>query len=185
MDQEILGDRRKALEESFFTRENEKLREALREKEEMKKKEQALSDVSGIKDEAVLAHLVSLDIRSDTLTALTMVPLVQVAWADGEVDEKERSAILAAAEQVGVHKGSPSANLLADWLKFKPDREILRAWREYVDALSATLPADEAEKLRKSLLSLSLAVAEASGGVLGFGHKVSAAEKAVLEELEG
>ena len=133
----------------------------------------------------MLAHLVSLDIRSDTLTALTLVPLVQVAWADGEVDEKERSAILDAAEQVGVHKGSPSANLLADWLMFKPDREILQAWREYVDALSATLPTDEAKKLRKSLLMLSQAVAEASGGVLGFGHKVSAAEKAVLKGFEG
>lgn len=185
MDQEILGDRRKALEESFFSKENEKLRRELKEKAALKKKEHALSEVSGIHDEAVLDHLIALDIGSDTLTALTMVPLVQVAWADGDVDEKERSAILEAAEQVGVHKDSPSADLLEEWLKFKPDREILEVWKEYVTALSATLSTEEADKLRSSLLTLSRAVAEASGGVLGFGHKISRAEKAVLDELEG
>ena len=185
MDQEFLGDRRKALEESFFTKENEKLRRALKEKEAIKRKEHALSEVSGIRDENVLRHLVALDIGADTLTALTMVPLVQVAWADGDVDEKERAAILEAAEEVGVHKGSPSADLLNEWLKFKPDREILKAWKEYVAALSATLPDEDSKKLRSALLTLSRAVAEASGGVLGFGHKISKAEREVLDELEG
>ncbi len=114
-----------------------------------------------------------------------MVPLVQVAWADGDVDEKERAAILEAAEEVGVEKGSPSADLLKEWLKFKPDREVLKVWKEYVAALSATLPAEESEKFRSALLNLSRAVAQASGGVLGFGSKVSKAERAVLDELEG
>ncbi len=185
MDQEFLGDRRKALEESFFNKENEKLRKALKEKEAVKAKEHALSEVSGIEDETVLRHLVALNIGADTLTALTMVPLVQVAWADDDVDEKERAAILEAAEQVGVHKGSPSADLLKEWLKFKPDREILKVWKEYVAAMSATLPAEESKKLRSALLTLSRTVAEASGGVLGFGSKVSKAEREVLDELEG
>lgn len=185
MDQEFLGDRRKALEESFFSKENEKLREALRQKEAVKAKENALSEISGIQDEAVLRHLVSLNIGADTLTALTMLPLVQVAWADGDVDPMERAAILEAAEQVGVQKGSPSADLLKDWLKFKPDREIIKAWKEYVEALSSTLPPDESKKLRSALLTLCRSVAEASGGVLGFGRKISKAEREVLNELEG
>lgn len=185
MDQEFLGDRRKALEESFFSKENEKLRRALKEKESVKEKERALSEVSGIEDKTVLRHLVALNIGADTLTALTMVPLVQVAWADDDVDEKERAAILEAAEDVGVRKGSPSAGLLKEWLKFKPDREILKAWKEYVEALSATLPAEERNKLRSALLTLSRSVAQASGGVLGFGSKISKAERAVLDELEG
>ncbi len=185
MDPEVLGDRRKALEESFFSKENEKLRRALQEKEVLKEKEHALTEVSGIEDETVLEHLVALNIGADTLTALTMVPLVQVAWADGDVDEKERAAILEAAVEVGVEKGSPSADLLNEWLKFKPDREVLKVWKEYVTALSATLPAEESKKLRSALLTLSRTVAQASGGVLGFGSKVSKAERAVLDELEG
>ena len=86
---------------------------------------------------------------------------------------------------MGVEKGSPSADLLTEWLKFKPDREILKAWKEYVQALSETLPAEESEKLRSALLGLGRAVAQASGGVLGFGNKVSRAERAILDELEG
>ena len=185
MDQEFLGDRRKALEESFFSKENEKLRKALREKEAIKEKEHALSEISGIRDEAVLRHLVTLNIGADTLTALTLVPLVQVAWADGDVDANERAAILEAAEEVGIHKGSPSADLLKEWLKFKPDREILKAWKEYVEALSSALSPEESKRLRAALLTLSRSVAEASGGVLGFGGKISKAEREVLDELEG
>ena len=184
MDPEFLGDRRKALEESFFSKENEKLRRALRQKEAEKEKEHALSEVSGITDETVLRHLVALNIEADTLTALTMVPLVQVAWADGDVDEKERAAILEAAGKVGVEEGSPGADLLNEWLKFKPDREVLQVWKEYVGALSRTLPAEESVALRAALLTLSRAVARASGGVLGFGSKVSKAEQAVLDELQ-
>lgn len=185
MDQEILGDRRKALEESFFSKENEKLRKAIKEKEASERKERALSEVSGIDDEAVLQRLMALNIGADTLTALTLVPLVQVAWADGDVDEKERAAILKAAEEAGVRKGSPSADLLEEWLKLKPDREILKMWKDYVEALSAALPVEEGKKLRSALLSLSRSVAEASGGVLGFGSRISQAERAVLDELEG
>jgi hypothetical protein len=185
MDQEFLGDRRKALEESFFSKENEKLRQALRQKEAIKQKEHALSDISGIEDETVLRHLVSLNIGADTLAALTMVPLVQVAWADGDVDAKERAAILEAAEEVGVGKGSPSADLLNEWLKFKPDREILKAWKEYVQALSSTLSPEESRRLRSALLTLGRSVAEASGGVLGFGGKISKAEREVMDEFEG
>lgn len=185
MDQEILGDRRKALEESFFSKENEKLREALKEKEALKKKEEALAEVSGIEDEAVLAQLVSLNIGADTLTALTLVPLVQVAWADGDVDDKERAAILEAAEETGVRKDSPGAALLNEWLKFKPDRDIIRAWKEYVGALCANLSKDEAKRFRSTLLDRSRKVAQASGGVLGFGRKISKAEQSALDELEG
>jgi hypothetical protein len=185
MPQDFLGDRRKALEESFFSKENEKLLKALREKVAIQAKVHALAEVSGIDDESVLRHLVALNIGADTLTALTMVPLVQVAWADGDVDEKERAAIMDAAAEVGVQKGSANADLLEEWLKFKPDREILKAWEEYVEALTDTLSAEEGKKLRSALLTLSREVAQASGGLLGFGDKISKAERTVLDELEG
>ena len=79
MSDEILGDRGKALEEMFFAQESEKLRKTLQEKEEVRNKKETLSATSGITDDAVLEQLVALDIRSDTLAALSLVPLVEVA----------------------------------------------------------------------------------------------------------
>jgi hypothetical protein len=57
-------------------------------------------------------------------------------------------------------------------------------WREYVSALSATLTDDARQALKSELLGRARTVAEAAGGFMGMGQKVSAAEAAVLGELE-
>ena len=87
MSEEFLGDRKKALEESFFAKENEKLRHALQEKETVRTAKEALGEASGISDDAVLEHLMALDIGSDTVAALSLVPLVEVAWAEGSFSQ--------------------------------------------------------------------------------------------------
>ncbi|HSG66368.1 MAG TPA: hypothetical protein VLD39_15270, partial [Gammaproteobacteria bacterium] len=135
MSEDLLGSRRKALEESFFAKENERLRQALQQKESMQTRKEALAQASGIKDKTVLEELLKLDIGADTLAALTLVPLVEVAWADGSMDDKERGAILAAAEQSGLHKDSPSYGLLQGWLRTRPEARMLIVWKDYVASL--------------------------------------------------
>ena len=184
MSKEFLGGRQKALEDSFFAKESEKLRRELAEKKAMQTKRDALFEASGIIDDAVLEHLIALDIGSDTLVALSLVPLVEVAWADGNVDDKERQAILAAAEAAGLEKEGASGELLNRWLAEKPDRELLATWKEYVSALSKSLSGERRDALKQGLLRRARAVAEASGGVLGLGSKVSKSEQAVLDEFE-
>jgi tellurite resistance protein len=184
MSKEVLGDRRKALEDSFFAKQDAKLRRELLEKETLNVRKAALSEVSGISDDAVLEHLIALDIGPDALTALTLVPLIEVAWADGNVDAHERDAILEAASSAGLGKGSPSARLLEGWLQERPAPDVLAAWKEYVSALLVTLSADAKEALKKDLLGRAHAVAEAAGGFMGLGNKVSKSEQAVLEDLE-
>ncbi len=180
MSDEILGDRRKALEESFFAKESDKLRKALQEKEEAKNKKDALSAASGITDDAVLEQLVALDIRSDTLAALSLVPLVEVAWADGTMDDSERSAILSAAKDAGL--SGESAALLDGWLATRPSYKVLSAWKDYVSALASTMDAAAKDKLKQELLGRARAVAESAGGFLGIG-KISSEEEDKLEEL--
>jgi hypothetical protein len=180
---DFLGDRRKALEDSFFARESDRLRKALFEKEILKAQKELLAEVSGINDDAVLEHMVALGIGADTLAALSLVPLVEVAWADGSVDDKERDTILAAAEAAGLGRESASAQLLEGWLTIRLDAEMVAAWKEYVGALSATLSDERKEAFKQELLSRTRSVAQASGGVLGFGTKVSKSERAVMDEL--
>lgn len=184
MSDEVLGGRRKALEESFFAKENERLRRALKQKEFMQAKKEALAQASGIKDDIVLEELLKLDIGADTIAALTLVPLVEVAWADGSMDEKERNAILSAAEQSGLHKDSPSYGLLQGWLHARPEARLLIVWKDYVASLSQALGDEAKTKLRADILGRARSVAEAAGGFLGLGSKISSAEQAKLRELE-
>ena len=86
MSNEILGDRGKALEELFFARENEKFRQVKQEKDDAENRKAALSAASGISDDTVLDQFIALNLSSDSLTALSLVPLVEVAWADGNMD---------------------------------------------------------------------------------------------------
>ncbi len=180
MSDQILGDRGKALEEMFFAQESENLRKALQDKEEVKNKKEVLSAASGITDDAVLEQLVALDIRSDTLAALSLVPLVEVAWADGTMDDNERSAILSAAEESGI--GDESTALLDGWLVTQPSSEVLSVWKDYVSALTSTMDTAARDKLEQEILSRARTVAESAGGILGIGT-ISREEENKLEEL--
>ena len=66
-------ERRSALEDSFFSRPRAELRERLRAAERARTQQmEGLAEVSGIGDPAVLERLTLLDIRGETLAALTL-----------------------------------------------------------------------------------------------------------------
>jgi hypothetical protein len=184
MSEEILGDRRKALEEEFFAKQNQRLLRQLRETTAVKAKTEALAAASGITDAAVLEQLAAIDLSGETVAALSLVPLIEVAWADGRLDAKEQSALLAAAEQSGLGKDSASYQLLEEWVKERPSPRVLAAWKAYVAALSTTLDDQTKHALKQDLLGRARMVAEAAGGFLGLGKRISSAEQAVLTELE-
>lgn len=176
--------RRRDLEEEFFLKRDLELLQALREQTAAKQRKQALADASGIADDDLLDQLAQLDVCGETVAALCLVPLIAVAWADGSIDPKERDAVLAAAEQNAVQREHPGFRLLESWLQRKPDARLLTVWKGYVDTLSQTLDGPAKKALKEDLLGRARAVAEAAGGLLGFGNKVSKSEQAVLDELE-
>ncbi len=184
MSDEFLSSRKNTLEEAFFAEENERLRQRLREADQAKSRKEALAAASGITDEAVLHRLAALNLGSDTLAALSLAPLVLVAWADGGIDDKERSAVLAGAADVGVGSQDVGHKLLDGWLRQPPPGDLLTAWTDYIRAASAALDVEGRRALKAELLGRARKVAEATGGFLGLGRKVSPAEEAVLERLE-
>ncbi len=184
MDKEFLGDRKKALEESFFDRENRRLLEEMRSKEQSAANQAGLAEISGIQDEAILAKLVDIGIGPESWAAISLVPLVEVAWADGHLDEREVRAVLSAAEANGVTVGSPSYKLLESWLAERPVARLLEAWGEYTVAVCGALDDGQREALRREILGRARAVAEAAGGILGLVNKISPKEQAVLDQLE-
>ncbi len=163
---------------------NEALLRRLREADVAASRRQAMSAASGIADDAVLDRLMGLGVSSETVAALSMVPLVAVAWADGSLDEREQTAILSGAADAGVDRNGPSYELLGQWLRHPPPPELLDAWTAYVGAVVGMLDHAARRTLRDDLLNRARLVAEAAGGFLGVGRKVSLAEDAALERLE-
>jgi hypothetical protein len=178
-----LQDRQHTLEDAFYREDTETHRHRLELRE---KEDDALEDLaaaSGIGDEAVLRRLAGLGIRADTLAALTLIPLIEVAWADGKMDDKEREAILFGAESTGISKESPSHGLLRIWIEDPPAPALVDAWSEFIGALCSEFSEEQRGRLERNLLGRARAVAEAAGGFLGLGPKISKEERVALESL--
>ena len=172
------------LEEAFFARENAGLLKKLRVRTDEERRRETLREVVKIQDEKFLDRLTALGVRPETALALTLIPMLFVAWADGHLDDRERKALLDAAQQRGVAAGEIAQQLLKNGLVKKPDPRLFSTWKAYVRRLWGCFTADERWRMRQNLLQSTRGVAEAAGGFLGLTTKISEAERKVLQQLE-
>jgi hypothetical protein len=163
------ADRRKALEEEFFRKQNQRLVERLRLTRQADEAKQSLAEASGIHDDAVLSRLVELGIGAEAVAALAA---------------RERRAVLVGAASTGVDSQGPAFELLEQWLSERPEPHLLEVWCDYVGSLCGSMTPEQRHQLKQEILGRARAVAEAAGGLLGLGSKVSKAEEGVLESLE-
>ncbi|MDO9500076.1 hypothetical protein [Falsiroseomonas sp.] len=184
MNQEFLDDRRRALEEAFFARETEAWRQRQRAEAAAASRREGLQAASGITDTALLDRLAAQGLEASTLAALSLVPLVMVGWADGSLDEKERAALLRAAAESGLGADSPAQHSLTQWLSAPPPPALLETWSDYIRASTAGMDVAARQALKSGLLDRARGVAEAAGGFLGLGARISPAEQAMLVKLE-
>lgn len=183
MSADFLDDRRRSLEDEFFHKENQKDLAALRDKLAAQSTKEDLRKASGMDDEEVLDKLVEMGISANTVTALSLVPLIKVAWADGEIQDSERDAILQGAQGKGIEKGSSSFELLDAWLSKQPDDQLFNAWSGYIKTLRRELTEEQGKILKDQVVRFATLVAESAGGFLGF-NKVSSDEKKALAWIE-
>jgi len=178
-----LEERGRALENQFYEKENQEKLDAMKSKLEAQQSKEELRKASGMTDDAVLDRLVALGLRSNTIAALSLAPLIQVAWADGTIQDNERVAILQGAHGKGLEEGTAGYDLLQSWLKRRPGDELFTAWESYIKSLAAQLNDEQNRLLKNQIVGFAKMVAASAGGILGFG-KVSASEEAVLQRIE-
>lgn len=126
----------------------------------------------------VLLHQLGMDDMSHKAVAL--LPLVQVAWADGTVQDSERDLILKLATDKW-DVGDEGRRLLGNWLRYPPSAEYFRRGREALRQLAAT---DGEDVDVDDVVDLARKVAKAAGGLFGFGS-VSRSESDALAEIAG
>lgn len=178
---DFLDDRRRSLEEDHFRRKDRELIEKMRQAAAAERARTDLTAKTGLQDPELVRDLQELGFTPDTLPVLPLVPIVQMAWAEGGITPAERALLLKLARERGIAEGSAADRLLDAWMTERPSDQVFgraaRLIRAMLDtgASTATMSADDVIKYAES-------IAAASGGILGIG-KVSAEERATLATI--
>lgn len=170
---------RKAKEEEYFHKRETELLEKLRQRAAVEADRRKLGDALRTTDSQILEDLQALGYNAQTVKLLFVVPLIAVAWADGSITQRERLLIL---ELARVEEGNGSSEQLMKWLEQKPSEKFFEQSLSVIRALLGAQPQGESSAAKRDLLSHSLRIAEASGGILGLGP-VSSAERAAIERV--
>jgi hypothetical protein len=175
-------DRRRAQEEDYFRKKERELLEKMRQRSEAAAERSGLAEASGVADEAILESLRELGFTRDTIALVHLVPLVQMAWIDGGVTQRERDLIFEIAAAHRVEEGSDAWRQLAGWLERRPSEDFFADTLRIVGVLSK---AGAEGPTADDLVGHLTRVAEASGGILGFGNKISDAERDLIARIAG
>ena len=167
-DRDAFAERGRSLEEEYFHRKERELIEKMRVRAAAEEQRRRLGQETGVGDDDVLRDLQELGYTPETVMLLHLVPLIQTAWAEGGVTQKERDLIVKAARSRGITAGSPADQQLDLWLAQRPSDELFEKTLRAIRTILQAQPDDARAASEKDLLALASAIATASGGIVGF-----------------
>jgi hypothetical protein len=187
MAKDIFKDRERSEEERYIRDHDAKLIEKLREKARLEEIVKALAESLQVGDPELLDRARALGITLETGPAFLLAPLVQVAWAEGKVTDREREAVLRLAAARGVEAGSAAHAQLVEWLRNRPSDALFDTALETIRAGLSRLPPAEREERAAQIVAACREISEASGGglprALGLATGTSGEETSVLERI--
>lgn len=176
-------ERSRKSEEDYFRRKEQELIEKLHQKKEAEAHRKGLAEAIGLENEQILDVLREMGFDRGTVVVLFLVPLLQVAWSDGSISDRERTLILEAAHAHGVKEGTPAQEKLNEWLAARPSDQTSERALQVIRDLMAFQSTDARHATTGKLLDACERIAAASGGFLGLGSKISAEEAAVMKRV--
>lgn len=137
-------------------------------------------------DQQLIDELRHLGIDRKSHRVVALLPLVQVAWADGTVQWAEARLIRTLSEQLEM-VGGDGARILEQWLLDAPTAEYVDRGRACLLELARREGADlggavEVETLEQ-VVELCEQVARAAGGLFGVLWSVDERERAAITEI--
>lgn len=181
-DEQPLRDRGRALEEDYFRKKDRELIEKMRQASAADAARRELSSKTGVQDPEMLQELQALGFTPETVALLPLVPLVQMAWAEGGVSDAERRLILQVARTRGIEEGSGADRQLAAWLSSRPDSQVFTSASRLIRAMLEAPAGGTTALTADGLVKYCEDIAAASGGILGI-NRVSSEERALLSTL--
>jgi hypothetical protein len=183
-DRDTLADRGRALEEDYFRKRDRELLEKMRGNAESARVQAELERATGMHDPAVLQELQALGFTPETVALLPIVPLVEVAWAEGGVTGAERAAIEDVARQRGISEGSAAWHHLAGWLTARPSQAVFAGAGRLIAAMLDAGAVPTRDLRGEDLVQYCERIAAASGGIFGLTlRSVSPEERVILSRV--
>jgi len=136
-------------------------------------------------DKDLIRELQSMGIDAESHKVVALLPLVQVAWADGKVQQAERSLITRTAEERGLVIGD-GPKILDGWLTHPPTEQYLARGQKLLVELagrSSGVGDDFSVQTLDDILQLCEGVARAAGGLFGIAWSVDARERTAIKEI--
>jgi hypothetical protein len=168
-------------EDEYFWKKDQELIEKMRRQAAAEEKQRELGAKAGLSDPELIKELQALGFTTDTVVLLPLIPLVQMAWAEGGVSDAERKLIVQFAQSRGIAEGSAADRQLSEWFAHQPDPSVFTRATRLIRAMLAA-PTADAGLTADDLVRYSESIAAASGGILGM-KKVSAEERALLATI--
>ncbi len=175
-----LFDRARAQEDEYFLKKDRELIELLRQKAKVQEELRALGQEVGVTDEGLIHELAELGFTPDTVKLLPLVPVLEMAWAEGGVTDAERKMVVDLARGRGIDAGSTADHLLTDWLDRRPEDSVFRRAGSLISALVES--GGRFDIGPDDIIKYGEAVAEASGGLFGI-RRISTEERATLSRI--
>jgi hypothetical protein len=176
-----LGERGRSIEEEYFRRRDRELIERMRAASAADEAWRQMGTLTGLQD-ADVKELESLGFTPDTILLLPLVPLLQVAWADGGVSPEERKLIVDLARARGIGEGGAADAQLSRWLSSAPPANVFTGASRLISAMLNAPGTLGADLTVDGLVGHCERVAAASGGFLGI-KKISAEERNLLSTI--
>lgn len=130
---------------------------------EMEALEATSKKISELKGNAKTYDKAADSVKND-VDILNVLPLVKVAWADGQISKRERRMIFDSAFELGVKPSADNIERLAGWLKLSPKEDFLLDGIALLGRRLRNSDPDDLAKKKYDLLSRCTLIAEASGG---------------------
>jgi hypothetical protein len=177
-----LADRGRALEDDYFRKKDRELIEKMRKAAAAEQLRSDLGRSTGLQDPALLQELSELGFTPETVGLLPLVPVIQMAWAEGGVTDAERELIMGLARKRAIAEGSPADRQLTQWLAHRPADAVLASAGRLIRAMLDSSSAEPGHLTADDLVKHCEDIARASGGILGIG-RISGEEKALLSSI--
>ena len=169
-------------EEEYFWRKDQELIEKIRRAAAAEQAQRDIAAKVGLNDPELIQELQALGFTTDTVVLLPLMPLVQMAWAEGGVSDAERQLIVKLARSRGVVEGSAADRQLSAWLANRPDAQVFTRATRLIRAMLASPASSPTDLSADDLVKYCEGIAAASGGILGI-NRVSAEERALLSSI--
>ena len=181
-DHDAFAERGRALEEDYFRKKDRELVEKLRQSAAAQQARDGIGKSTGLQDPALISALQELGFTADTVGLLPLVPVVQMAWAEGGVTKAERTAISHLARSRGVAEGTEADRQLTAWLDERPSDTVFVGARRLIRAMLDSGSGSTAGMSEDDIVKFCEEIAASSGGMFGIG-RVSAEERALLTSI--